>query len=125
MNETYKNPGVLEDGKSYRVWSLTGQGFLKLTTKNGGQSVEYSVTTEEESSNTEILIIVLRWVFQFSPVGVAIRSFCWLLIRYLKPFLFVFCVPFQISNLTAACSVLYLSERSRERSCITYIVYSV
>lgn len=65
MNETYKNPGVLEDGKSYRVWSLTGQGFLKLTTKNGGQSVEYSVTTEEESSNTEILIIVLRWVSNF------------------------------------------------------------
>ena len=65
MNETYKNPAVFEDGKSYRVWSLTGQGFLKLTTKNGGKSVEYSVTKEEESSNTEILIIVLRWVSNF------------------------------------------------------------
>lgn len=65
MNETYKNPGVFEDGKSYRVWSLTGQGFLKLTTKNGGKSVEYTVTKEEESSNTEILIIVLRWVSNF------------------------------------------------------------
>ena len=65
MNETFKNPGLFEDGKSYRVWSLTGQGFLKLTTKNSGKSVEYSVSTEEESSNTEILIIVLRWVSNF------------------------------------------------------------
>ena len=65
MSETYNNRRVFEDGKSYRVWSLTGQGFLKLTTKNGGKSVEYSVTKEEESSNTEILINVLLWVSNF------------------------------------------------------------
>ena len=65
MGETYNNRRVFEDGKSYRVWSLTGQGFLKLTTKNGGTSVEYSVTKEEESSNTEILINVLLWVSNF------------------------------------------------------------
>ena len=65
MSETYNNRRVFEDGKSYRVWSLTGQGFLKLTTKNGGTSVEYSVTKEEESSNTEILINVLLWVSNF------------------------------------------------------------
>ena len=65
MSETYNNRTVFEDGKSYRVWSLTGQGFLKLTTKNGGKSVEYSVTKEEESSNTEILINVLLWVSNF------------------------------------------------------------
>ena len=50
MGETYNNRRVFEDGKSYRVWSLSGQGFLKLTTKNGGTSVEYSVIKEEESS---------------------------------------------------------------------------
>ena len=50
MSETYNNRRVFEDGKSYRVWSLSGQGFLKLTTTNGGTSVEYSVTKEEESS---------------------------------------------------------------------------
>ena len=52
---------------------------------------------------------------QFPLVSVAIRSFCWLLIRHLKLFLFVFCVPFQISNLPVACSGLSLSGRSWER----------
>ena len=58
---------VFEHGKSYRVWSLTGQGFLKLTTKtkNVPTSVECSWTGEENSSNTEILIIVLLWVSNF------------------------------------------------------------
>ena len=66
MSETYNNRRVFEDGKSYRVWSLTGQDFLKLTTKNGGTSVSgVGLETEEDSSNTEILIIVLLWVPNF------------------------------------------------------------
>ena len=66
MSDTYNNRRVFEDGKSYRVWSLTGQGFLKLTTKNGGTSVSVvGLETEEDSSNTEILIIVLLWVPNF------------------------------------------------------------
>ena len=46
---------VLRD-KNYRVWSLTGQGFLKLT---GTDSADFSGTAEESSSNTKILLIVL------------------------------------------------------------------
>lgn len=67
MNETCKNLDVFEDGQSYRLWSLIDQGFLKLqfTTKNEVKSVEYSVTKEKESSNTEILIIVILWVPNF------------------------------------------------------------
>ena len=66
MSETYNNRRVFEDGKSYRVWSLTGQGFLKLTTMNGGTSVSgVGLETEEDSSDTEILIIVLLWVPNF------------------------------------------------------------
>ena len=64
MNETC-NSRVFENGESYRVWSLTGQGFLNLTTKNGTPSVECSGTGEEETSNTEILIIVLLWASNF------------------------------------------------------------
>ena len=66
MSETYNNPRVIEDGKSYRVWSLTRQGFLRLTTnKDGDPSVECSGTGEEDSSNTETLIIVISWVPNF------------------------------------------------------------
>ena len=66
MSETYNNPRVFEDGKSYRVWSLTRQGFLRLTTnKDGDPSVECSGTGEEDSSNTETLIIVISWVPNF------------------------------------------------------------
>ena len=92
MNETYKNPGVFEDGKSYRVWSLTGQGFLKLTTnKDGDPSVECSGTGEEDSSNTEIFNNCSSLLsVQFPLIGVAIRSFCWRLITYFKLFVFLF-----------------------------------
>ena len=66
MSETYNNPRVFEDGKSYRVWSLTRQGFLRLTTnKDGDPSVACSGTGEEDSSNTETLIIVISWVPNF------------------------------------------------------------
>ena len=46
---------VLRD-KNYRVWSLTGQGFLKLT---GPTSADFNGTAEESSSNTKIVLIVL------------------------------------------------------------------
>ena len=66
MSETCNNPRVFEDGKSYRVWSLTRQGFLRLTTnKDGDPSVACSGTGEEDSSNTETLIIVISWVPNF------------------------------------------------------------
>ena len=61
MSLTYE----LEEESSYRVWSLTRQGFLKLTTKNGHKGVECSWTGEESSSKTEMLIIVLLWVSNF------------------------------------------------------------
>ena len=46
---------VLRD-KNYRVWSLTGQSFLKLT---GPTSADFNGTAEESSSNAKILLIVL------------------------------------------------------------------
>ena len=90
MCETDNNDRVFKDGKRYRVWSLTGQGYLKLTTTGDKPSVECSGTGNELSSNTEILNNCFSLSVQFPLIGVAIRSFCWLLIRYLKPFLFVF-----------------------------------
>lgn len=47
---------IFKDNGNYRVWSLTGQGFLKLT---GATSADFSGTGEEGSSNTKILLIVL------------------------------------------------------------------
>ena len=47
---------IFVHNKNYRVWSLTGQGYLKLT---GAASADFSGTEEESSSNTKILIIVL------------------------------------------------------------------
>ena len=90
MSET-NNGRVFEDERRYRVWSLTGQGYLnlKLIPKNGAQpstSVECSGTGNELSS-TEIFNNCSSLGVQFPLIGVAIRSFCWLLIRYLKPFL--------------------------------------
>ena len=122
MSET-NNGRVFEDERRYRVWSLTGQGYLnlKLIPKNGAQpsiSVECSGTGNELSS-TEIFNNCCSLGVQFPLIGVAIRSFCWLLIRYLKPFLFVFWFPFQISNSPATCSVLSLSGRTRERRSVT------
>ena len=111
---------VFEDRKRYRVWSLTGQGYLNLTTKNGASpSVDCSGTGNELSSNTEIFNNCSSLGVQFPLIGIAIRSFCWLLIRYLKPFLYVLWVPFQISNSPATWSVLSLSERTRERRSIS------
>ena len=107
-----------QHGKNYRVWSLAGQGFLKLKL-TGAPSADFSGTGDESSSNTKILLIVLLLSVQFPLIGVAIRIFCWLLIRYLKLFLFVFYVPFQVSNLPTTCLVPSLSGRSRERRSIT------
>ena len=45
-----------EHNGNYRVWSLTGQRYLKLTEAT---SVDFSGTEEERSSNTKILLIVL------------------------------------------------------------------
>ena len=45
-----------EHNGNYRVWSLTGQCYLKLTEAT---SVDFSGTEEERSSNTKILLIVL------------------------------------------------------------------
>ena len=87
--ETY-NPKVFVHHESYRVWSLTGQGYLTLTTKNEVPSVQCSGTGKEDSSNTEIFNNCFSLGVQCPLIGVAIRSFCWLLIRYLKLFLFVF-----------------------------------
>ena len=56
---------VFQDNKKYRVWSLAGQGFLKLTTKNGAKSAECSGIGNEPESNTQILLIILLWVFNF------------------------------------------------------------
>ena len=56
MTWTDKLKGDFEDGKNYRVWSLTGQGFLKLT---GDTNPECSGTVEDSSSNTKILLLVL------------------------------------------------------------------
>ena len=89
MGETCDNSRVFEHGKRYRVWSLTGQGYLKLTTKNGYPRVECSGTGNEISSNTEIFKNCSSLGFRFPLIGVAIRSFCWLLIRYLKLFFVV------------------------------------
>lgn len=47
--ETY-NPKVFVHHESYRVWSLTGQGYLTLTTKNEVPSVQCSGTGKEDSS---------------------------------------------------------------------------
>ena len=85
------NPEVFDDLKSYRVWSLTGQGYLTLTTKNGVPSVQCSGTGKEDSSNTEIFNNCSSLLsVQFPLIGVAIRSFCWLLITYFKLFVFLF-----------------------------------
>ena len=46
-----------EDNRNYRVWSLTGQGYLKLT--GGATSADFSGTGDESSSNTKMLLIVL------------------------------------------------------------------
>ena len=45
-----------EHNGNYRVWSLTGQSYLKLTEAT---SVDFSGTGKERSSNTKILLIVL------------------------------------------------------------------
>jgi len=50
--------GNFEDDGKYRVWSLTGQGFLKLKLTEA-PSAECSGTGGESSSNTKILLIVL------------------------------------------------------------------
>ena len=84
------NPQVFDDEKRYRVWSLTGQGYLTLTTKNGVPSVQCSGTGKEDSSNKEIFTNCSSLGVQFPLIGVAIRSFCWLLIRYFKLFVFSF-----------------------------------
>ena len=88
-------PRVFEDGERYRVWSLTGQGFLKLTTKNENPRVECSGTGEEDSSNTEIFNNCSSLGVQFPLIGVAIRTLCWLLLRYHA---FSFCFLSSISN---------------------------
>ena len=56
MGWTDKLKVNFEHEKNYRVWSLSGQGFLKLT---GPTSANFSGTEEESSSNTKILLIVL------------------------------------------------------------------
>ena len=48
---------ILKHNGNYRVWSLTGQSYLKLT---GATSADFSGTGDENSSNTKILLIVLR-----------------------------------------------------------------
>ena len=50
---------VFEHDKNYRLWSLTGQGFLRLTTKNGDKIADCRGTGKEDSSNTKILLTVL------------------------------------------------------------------
>ena len=45
-----------EHNGNYRVWSLNGQSYLKLTEAT---SVDFSGTGKERSSNTKILLIVL------------------------------------------------------------------
>ena len=56
MGWTDKLKVNFEHEKNYRVWSLSGQGFLKLT---GPTSADFSGTEEESLSNTKILLIVL------------------------------------------------------------------
>ena len=56
MSWTDKLEVKFKHDKNYRVWSLTGQGFLKLT---GAPGVDCSGTGKESSSNTKILLIVL------------------------------------------------------------------
>ena len=41
-------PERLVNNKYYRVWSLTGRGFLKL--KDGAKNVDFSGTKDENSS---------------------------------------------------------------------------
>ena len=55
MSWTDNLKGHFEHGKNYRVWSLTGQGFLKLTETS---SADCSGTEKESWSNTKILLIV-------------------------------------------------------------------
>ena len=62
MGWTDKLKVNFEHEKNYRVWSLSGQGFLKLT---GPTSADFSGTEEESSSNTKILLIVLLSVSNF------------------------------------------------------------
>ena len=56
MSWTDKLKQDFEHNKNFRVWSLTGQGFLKAP------SAERSGTGGERSSNTKILLIVLAHV---------------------------------------------------------------
>ena len=53
MSWTDKLKQDFQHNKNFRVWSLTGQGFLK------SPSAERSGTGGERSSNTKILLIVL------------------------------------------------------------------
>lgn len=62
---------VFEHNKKYRVWSLAGQGFLKLTTKNGAKSAECSGIGNEPES-----IIIAKDVKHFGK-GARIKGF-WL-----------------------------------------------
>ena len=39
---------VLQKNKNYRLWSLTGRGYLKL--KDGAMSADFSETREDNSS---------------------------------------------------------------------------
>ena len=66
MSETYNSRRVFEDGKSYRVWSLSGQASWSWLQRMGVQvSSTVWLKRKNRVRNTEILIIVLLWVSNF------------------------------------------------------------